>query len=144
MKRLVMISFLVLFLFIFNIQIITNLLYNPLFIPDISFLFQKVYAQKWVFITPGASQSNNNDPFVPPMDIVSAGTIVTWTNEDSTTHTVTSDNSKAPKTEYNEKSLFDSGPISPGSKFDNAFDSVEVFGYHCTIHPFMRGSVVVN
>ena len=129
-----------------NIIILTTvgLLFNLVFIPEISFLFQKVYAQKWVFITPGASQSTNNDAFVPPMDIVSAGSIVTWTNEDSTTHTVTSDNSKASKAEPNEKFLFDSGPISPGGIFDNAFDSTGIFGYHCSIHPFMRGSVVVN
>jgi plastocyanin len=118
--------------------------YNPLFVSDISFLFQKVHAQKWIFITPGASQSTNNDAFVPPMDIVSAGSIVTWTNEDSIIHTVTADNIRTSKSETNERPLFNSGPISPGGKFDNAFDSVGVFGYHCSIHPFMRDSVVVN
>lgn len=144
MKRLVVITTsLFLFLFSFNMQIIVSL-YNPLFVSDVSFLFQKVYAQKWVFITPGASQSNYNDAFVPPVDVVPSGSIVIWTNEDTITHTVTSDNSKASKAEPNEKPLFYSGPISPGSKFDNAFDSTGIFGYHCSIHPFMRGSVVVN
>ena len=49
-------------------------------------------------------------------------------------HTITAD----------DYGLFDTGPISPGGKFDNAFDSTGVFGYHCSIHPFMRASVIVN
>ena len=114
--------------------IVVSLLNNPLFVSDISFLFHKAYAQKSVFITLGASNSsNNNDTFVPPVDVVSSGSIVSWTNEDSTTHTVTADDGS-----------FDSGPISPGGTFDNAFDSTGIFGYHCSIHSFMRGSVIVN
>ena len=144
MKRLIIITFLFLFSFSFNMQILLSLLYNPLFVPDISFLFQKVYAQKWLFITPVASQSNYNDAFVSTLDVVSSGSMVSWTNEDSIPHTVTADNSKVSKAEHNGKPLFDSGPIPPSGKFDNAFDSVGVFGYHCSIHPFMRGSVIVN
>jgi hypothetical protein len=50
---------------------------------------------------------------------------------------------KATNAEFDQP-IFDSGPISPSGKFDNAFDSVCIFGYHCSIHPFMRGSVMVK
>ena len=40
--------------------------------------------------------------------------------------------------------LFDAGPISPGDTFDNAFDTSGEFGYHCKIHPFMKGVIIVN
>src|SRR5918994_6270489 len=140
-KRLIIITFLFLLSFSMETTVLA-ILYGPLFLSDISWLFQKVYAQKWVFITPGASVSNNSDAFVPPVDVVSSGSIVTWTNEDSTTHTVTAD--KATKGKFDQQPIFDSGPISPSCKFENAFDSVGVFGYHCSIHPFMRGSIIAN
>ena len=62
------------------------------------------------------------------------GSIVSWTNADSIQHTVTSD----------EQGLFDAGPISPGDTFENVFDSAGEFGYHCVIHPFMTGVVMVG
>jgi len=132
-----------------TILTIVGLLFNPVFVSsDSSFLFHKVFAQKSVFITPGASNSNsnnnNNDAFVPPVDITSSGNIVSWTNEDSTTHTITANDIRKSESQPNELPLFDSGPISPGGKFDNAFDLTGVFGYHCSIHPFMRASVIVN
>jgi hypothetical protein len=40
--------------------------------------------------------------------------------------------------------LFHSGPISPLRVWDNASDSVGEFGHHCTIHPWMTGSVMVG
>jgi hypothetical protein len=104
-KRSVILTFLFLFLFSLDMLLIEGFSYNPLFVSDISFLFQKIHAQKWIFITPGASQSTNNDAFVPPMDIVSAGSIVTWTNEDSIIHTVTADNIRTSKSETKEGPL---------------------------------------
>jgi plastocyanin len=86
-----------------------------------------------VFIAPGASNPNNDLSFDPPQTSVSTGSTVSWTNEDSTEHTVTSD-----------EGLFDAGPISPGDTFENTFDTSGEFGYHCAIHPFMIGVVIVN
>jgi plastocyanin len=104
-------------------------------VADIS-LFNKVFAQESeeVFIAPGASDPNNAEAFVPPqISVSSQGSIVSWTNEDSTEHTVTADDGS-----------FDAGPISPGDTFENAFDSPGDFGYHCEIHPFMTGVVIVE
>src|SRR5215208_5222690 len=87
-----------------------------------------------VSIAPGAADPNNGLSFDPPQINVPTGSIVSWTNEDSIQHTVTS----------NEEGLFDAGPISPGNTFENAFDTPGEFGYHCAIHPFMTGRVMVG
>ena len=111
-----------------------GLLSNP-FDSDIT-LLNKVSAQEpeEVFIAPGASDPNNDEAFVPPeISISSEGNIVSWTNDDSIEHTVTADDGS-----------FDSGPISFGDTFDNTFDSPGEFGYHCSIHPFMTGVVIVE
>jgi plastocyanin len=85
-------------------------------------------------IAPGAADPNNDLSFDPPQINVPTGSIVSWTNADSIQHTVTSD----------EQGLFDAGPISPGDTFENVFDSAGEFGYHCAIHPFMTGLVMVG
>ncbi len=55
---------------------------------------------------------------------------ITWTNRDSAPHTITGDN-------------FDSGSISQGSTFSQTFKDAGTFDYVCTIHPSMKGKVVV-
>jgi plastocyanin len=64
---------------------------------------------------------------------VTSGTTVTWTNNDATTHTVTADDGS-----------FNSGNIAPGSKFSHTFSAKGTVNYHCSIHPMMKASVVVN
>jgi plastocyanin len=63
---------------------------------------------------------------------VLAGDTVVWRNADATNHTVTSDDD-----------VFDSGYIGPGLTFSRAFVKTGLYRYHCTIHRFMRGEVVV-
>ena len=86
-----------------------------------------------VSIAPGAADPNNDQSFVPQFISMPIQSTVYWTNDDSIQHTVTSD-----------EGLFDSGPISPGDTFDNIFDSPGESGYHCAIHPWMTGSVMVG
>jgi plastocyanin len=87
-----------------------------------------------VYIVPQAADPNNDQSFVPKFISIPIQSIVTWTNDDSIQHTVTSD----------EEGLFDSGPLSPGDTIDNAFDTPGEFGYHCSIHPWMTGRVMVG
>jgi plastocyanin len=87
-----------------------------------------------VFIAPRAADPNNDQSFVPQFISMPIKSMASWSNDDSIQHTVTSD----------EEGLFDSGPISPSDTFDNAFDSPGEFGYHCSIHPWMRGRVMVG
>ncbi len=86
---------------------------------------------------PGTPQTNavtiQNLAFSPAALTVAVGTTVTWTNNDATTHTVTS-----------KTGLFDSGPLNKGGTFSYTFNSKGVFEYHCTIHPSMNGTVTVQ
>ena len=71
--------------------------------------------------------------FNPATTTASAGGKVTWTNNDTTAHTVTFDDGSA-----------DSGNIAPSSTFDHTFATAGTFAYHCTIHSQMKGTVTVS
>jgi len=71
--------------------------------------------------------------FSPATVNVSIGTTVTWTNNDSATHTVTS-----------TTGAFESGNMSNGSTFSHTFTAVGDFEYHCSIHTSMVGHVIVK
>lgn len=79
--------------------------------------------------------------FTPNAITVSAGTMVAWTNNGGTTHTVTSGTG-----------VFDSGLLSPpnaqsgapGATFTHTFSTPGTFAYHCSIHPQMTGTVTVT
>jgi plastocyanin len=71
--------------------------------------------------------------FTPAATTVAAGGKVTWTNNDTTAHTVTFDDGSA-----------DSGNLAPGATFDHTFATAGSFAYHCTIHSQMKGTVTVS
>jgi len=71
--------------------------------------------------------------FGPSTITVSAGTTITWTNKDAVAHTVTSDNG-----------LFDSGNITGNSTYSRQFPTPGTYPYHCTPHPTMTATVIVN
>ena len=74
-----------------------------------------------------------NLAFSPAALTVSVGTTVTWTNNDATTHTVTSNTG-----------AFDSGSMSKGATFSFTFNTKGVFEYHCNFHSGMNGKVTVQ
>lgn len=72
--------------------------------------------------------------FQPATLRVRPGTTVTWVNcEGGDAHTSTSNTG-----------AWDSPLLQPGSTFSRAFGQTGTFDYHCTPHPFMTGSVVVD
>jgi plastocyanin len=73
--------------------------------------------------------------FAPAALTVSVGTTVTWTNQDSDAHTVTSDASGGP---LNSKAM------GTGDTFSYTFTRTGTFKYLCTIHPFMTATVTVT
>ncbi len=75
-----------------------------------------------------------NFAFAPADLTISAGQTVVWTNSDSTTHTVTSD----------DGTTFDSGNLNNGDTFSYTFNTPGTYSYHCSIHPFMTGTVTVQ
>ena len=85
-----------------------------------------------VSIVNGASVQTTR-AFAPSPVTVAVGGTVTWTNNDSTTHTSTGNNND-----------WNSGPIVPGASFSRTFASAGSFTYHCTIHPGMVGTVTVQ
>lgn len=64
---------------------------------------------------------------------IAAGTTVTWTNADSTAHTAVSDSG-----------VFSSGTINGGGSYSFTFQNKGTFTYHCSFHPNMVGTVVVQ
>jgi nitrite reductase (NO-forming) len=93
-----------------------------------------------VTISPGSSSPSNGKFFEPVTLTVSTGTTVTWTNGDSILHTVTSGNPEA----GNLGTVFDSSYLAAGKTFQHQFSTAGTFDYSCTLHPWMKGNIVVN
>lgn len=95
-----------------------------------------------VSATPSGSASTaeaavgiTNFAFSPDSVKVKVGATVTWTNQDSVNHTVTSDSGPA---------TFDSGTMANAKTFSFTFTQAGTYTYHCAFHPFMTGTVVVE
>jgi plastocyanin len=71
--------------------------------------------------------------FRPARIEASVGQKVTWTNRDPAEHTVA-----------HEGGGFDSGTMAGGDTFTRTFDSPGEFRYICSLHPGMKGVVVVR
>jgi plastocyanin len=71
--------------------------------------------------------------FTPKRLDITAGTTVTWTNDDPLVHTITADDGS-----------WDSGPIEPGKSWSHTFTQPGQYAFHCTPHPFMKALVVVR
>lgn len=71
--------------------------------------------------------------FDPAEIEVAAGATITWTNEDSATHTVESD----------DETLM-SGDLDSGATYEMTFDEPGTYQYVCGIHPNMEGTVIVK
>ena len=76
--------------------------------------------------------------YIPSTIVTKKGEPVTWINEDSAFHSVTSGTYDAPT------ELFDSGHLDPYEPFSYTFDEDGVYDYYCTLHPWMEGQVIVE
>ncbi len=74
-----------------------------------------------------------SNSFSPNPVEVKVGETVTWINDDSARHTVTS-----------KDGVFDSGMMGKGQSFSYTFDKVGEYAYFCEPHPNMVGMVVVT
>ena len=93
----------------------------------------------------GHTVAIQNFAFAPQTLTVKAGTKVTWTNNDSTPHTVTS--TDGPSTSASPTALFDSGQLAAGATFSFTFTKAGTYYYECTIHASMasmHATVVVK
>jgi plastocyanin len=74
-----------------------------------------------------------NFKFSPDSIQAKVGDVVTWTNNDSASHTVTIDSGAC-----------DAGTVASGSSASLVFTVAGTYTYHCSIHPSMKGTVVVS
>jgi plastocyanin len=84
----------------------------------------------------GAAVAIKNFAFSPATLAVPAGTTVVWTNEDSASPAIVSDE-RAP-------AAFPSDTLGNGDTCRFAFTGPGTYPYHCTIHPPMTGTIVVS
>jgi plastocyanin len=71
--------------------------------------------------------------FSPEPIQAKVGDVVAWTNNDSTTHTVTLDDGSC-----------DGGQAAPGATVALTFGKAGTYAYHCAIHSSMKGTVQVT
>lgn len=75
--------------------------------------------------------------FKPATLSVAKGTAVTFTNDDTATHTVTSGSSGTKDGKFDER-------IDGGGATKITFDTPGTYQYFCSIHASMRGTIVVK
>jgi plastocyanin len=76
----------------------------------------------------------SNFKFAPASITVAQGARVTVSNDDGTAHTATADDGKS----------FDTGDVAPGASAPISVAKAGTYPYHCTIHPFMHGTLTVR
>jgi plastocyanin len=73
----------------------------------------------------------NTFSFSPASITITPGTTVKWINHTQAAHTVTGGS-------------FGSTMINPGGTYTFTFHAGGRFAYHCSIHPYMTGTVIVK
>jgi plastocyanin len=82
---------------------------------------------------PAAAVTIGNFTFKAPILTVKPGTTVTWTNGDDIPHTVVA-----------KDGLFRSKVLDTGDRFSFTFAKPGNFGYFCSLHPHMTGTIIVK
>ncbi len=90
-----------------------------------------------ISIVPGSTDLTEIAYHPNPVQI-SVGDTITWTNDDSQPHTVTSGEAVTPD------GRFDSGIMAPAATFDFTFTEAGEYPYFCLLHPNMVGTVSVG
>jgi len=77
-----------------------------------------------------------NMAFSPATIKIKKGTTLKWTNKDGTAHTVTSDDMS--------KVALNSASLAANATYSFKFDTAGTYTYHCSLHPTMKGKVIVT
>ena len=87
--------------------------------------------------TPGCEA--DNACYIPAEVTVGVGATVTWTNDDTAAHTVTSGTPTD-----GPDGVFDSSIVMSGNTFEFTFEEAGDYDYFCIVHPWMTGKVIVE
>ena len=82
---------------------------------------------------PSGASSQTTGAYSPNPLTVSVGTVVSFLNSDTTTHTSTADGG-----------AWSSSNLAPGRRFNVTLSTAGRFPYHCQIHPNMIGTITVQ
>ena len=80
----------------------------------------------------------NDDCYIPSKITIKPGETVYWQNQDAAFHSVTSGFYDDPD------GLFDSELLDPEDLFSYKFTEEGIYDYYCTLHPWMKGAVLVE
>ncbi len=92
---------------------------------------------------PSGASTQGNPSYDPTTLTVKKGDVITVTNKDTAPHTVTS--GASPDDPKNAKS-FDTSLIMPGktAKINTSTLEPGDYPYHCTVHPYMKGTLTIK
>jgi plastocyanin len=84
-------------------------------------------------LVPSGAYAGPGPGFAPNTLTVPVGTTVQFGNNDITAHTSTADGGQ-----------WNSNNITPGQTYSFKFNTAGTYKYHCNIHSFMTGTIVVQ
>ncbi|WP_316506564.1 PEFG-CTERM sorting domain-containing protein [Nitrosopumilus sp.] len=100
------------------------------------------YAETAVSLPAGTSVPGCEETdacYTPSSVNVGVGETVTWSNDDTAAHTVTSGTASG-----GPDGVFDSSLFAAGTTFSHTFEEEGAFDYFCMVHPWMVGAVTVG
>ena len=77
-----------------------------------------------------------NFAFSPAILTIKTGTTVTWMNQDGAVHQIASD--------AGTPVAFTSDTLANGASYQFTFTQPGTYTYHCTVHPSMKGTIIVQ
>ena len=103
---------------------------------------QEALAQQTITIKENSADSAcrmDKSCFSPSNITIKEGQMVTWYNADSVAHSIVGSDQN-----YGSSGIVSSGIIIPGESYSTGFETSVYFSYHCVIHPWMQGMVIVE
>lgn len=87
----------------------------------------------------GSSSSHGGKYLEPELLAIKVGEKVRWQNDDTAAHTITSGNPTD-----GPDGRFDSSLFGPGKSFEVTFNEKGNVNYHCMVHPWKIGKIIVE
>lgn len=95
---------------------------------------------KVIVILEGSSSPREDEKYLKPQTmIIDIGDTVTWTNDDTAAHTITSGTP-----ESGANGVFDSSLFMSGKRFSHTFTKKGTYRYYCVVHPWKEGKIIVK